>query len=149
MDDESEPGRGWVRALFRWLGAAAAIAGIVGLVFQMIEWADSRNPPPPVPTTSVDAGAPTSTVKANGDEQFVQAEQCVRIVRQAETLVLKAAPCGNGTQRVLARIERPVTDEGQAIELCKAEAPDYVDFHYSNWEKRSDFVDVVFCLAPA
>ncbi|MBQ1075218.1 hypothetical protein KBX06_18895 [Micromonospora sp. C31] len=144
-DDENESDRGPWRPILRWLGAAAAIAGIVGMVFQVIEWAGSRTPP----TTQVGAGASAPAEKANGDEQFVQAGQCVRNVGDAESPVLKIASCGQGTQRVVARIEQAITDETQADALCGEKAPGYADFHYSNWGKRSDFVDVVFCLVPA
>ncbi|MER7415534.1 hypothetical protein ABT346_01910 [Micromonospora peucetia] len=146
MDDENEPGRGGrLRALLRWLGAAAAIAGIVGAAFQVVEWAGARTES----TEPVGAGASVRATKANGDEQFVQAGQCVRNIGTTESPVLKITTCGPGTQRVVARIEQAITGEDQANTLCGDEAPDFTDFHYSNWGKQSDFVDVVFCLGPA
>lgn len=146
MEDENRPSRGrrlW--ALFAWLGAASAVAGILSLVFQVID----RDSPATPPTTQVSGAAVVPTVTANGDEQFLQAGQCVRNVGSTESPVFTIAACGPDSQRVVARVERAITDEAQARALCEREAADFTEFHYSNWEKRSDYVDVVFCLGPA
>ncbi|WP_327042923.1 hypothetical protein OG400_13685 [Micromonospora ureilytica] len=150
MDDEtgstaSRP----LRAVLRWLAAAAAIAGIVGVVFQVIEWAGSRATPAAEPSAGASPTVVTPTAKANGDEQFVQAGQCVRNAGDAASVVYAIAPCGPGAWRVLARIEQVVVDEAQADAVCEAQAPGFIDYHYSNWTKRSDYLDVVFCVAPA
>ncbi|WP_406059001.1 hypothetical protein [Micromonospora sp. NBC_00860] len=150
MDDEtgstaSRP----LRALLPWLGAAAAIAGIVGVVFQVIEWAGSRATPTAKPSAGASPTVATPAAKANGDEQFVQAGQCVRNAGDTASVVYKIAPCDRGTWRVLARIEQVVVDEAQADAVCEAQAPGFIDYHYSNWTKRSDYLDVVFCVAPA
>ncbi|MCG5452593.1 hypothetical protein [Micromonospora hortensis] len=149
MDDEtgsttSRP----LRALLRWLGAAAAIAGIVGVVFQVIEWAGSRATPEVRSSAGASPTVATPTAKASGDEQFVQAGQCVRNVGGVATVVYEIATCGPGTWRVLARVEQAVVDEAQADAVCEAQAPGFAEYHYSNWTKRSDYLDVVFCVAP-
>lgn len=147
MDDEmsSTPARP-IRTILRWLGAAAAIAAIVGAVFQVIEWAGSRSAPSGQVTGGVDAG---DTPKANGDEQFIQVGQCVRNTGSTESPVYEKATCGTGTFRVLARIEQAVADEDEADALCAERAPGYTEYHYSNWAKRSDYLDIVFCVSPA
>ncbi|TQJ20916.1 hypothetical protein FBZ33_1124 [Micromonospora sp. A202] len=33
--------------------------------------------------------------------------------------------------------------------MCEAQAPAFIDYHYLNWTKRSDYLDVVFCVTPA
>ncbi|MET8349455.1 hypothetical protein [Micromonospora sp. NPDC005206] len=150
MDDETGSTSGRLRAVLRWLGAAAALAGIVGVVFQVIEWVGSRDTPSA--EASVEA-SPTSaappTARANGDEQFVQVGQCVHNVGDAASVVYEITPCGSGTWRVLARIEQAVANEAQADALGEAQAPGFADYHYSNWAKRSGYLDVVFCVSPA
>ncbi|MFI6266004.1 hypothetical protein [Micromonospora sp. NPDC051006] len=79
----------------------------------------------------------------------MQAGQCVRNVGDADTMVYEIATCGPETRRVLARIEQAVTDEAQAGALCAAQALGFTDYHYSNWAKRSGYLDIVFCLGPA
>ncbi|MGN9776802.1 LppU/SCO3897 family protein [Micromonospora sp. H33] len=152
MDDENASPPGRRRSFLRSLGTlgvifgiVAAIATTVGVVFQVIERVGSDTSSP----ANVSAGDRHTALRANGDEQFVQVGQCVRDVGDAESPVYEIADCGPGTQRVVARVEQAVDDEKQAGAVCEKAAPDFVDFHYSNWEKRSDYVDVVFCLRPA
>lgn len=143
MPDGSGSTSGRLRSFLLWLGAAAAVAGIVGVTFEMIDRFGSDAAP------SSGTSAATGPAVANGDEQFVQAGQCVRNTGTEESPVLVIAPCGPGTQRVVARVEQAIDDEEQAESVCQQAAPDFADFHYSNWAKRSDYVDVVFCLGPA
>lgn len=134
---------------------AALITGVATLAStdRLPPWNSSIDASAPH-TRVADAGSPDTpggpaTPTANGDEQFIQAGQCVRNIGDAENMVLKIADCDSGTLRILARIAQAITYDYQADALCGREAPSYTDYHYSNWEKRSDYIDIVFCLGPA
>ncbi len=138
-DDDIEPtvaGRPGRWSILRWLTATAAVASIVAAVISVIEWTDSRTSAPQKTTGS---GAVT------GDESFVQVGQCVRNMSDTQDPVLKIADCGPGTLRVLARIEQKIDEGREADEACTKAAPEYTDYHYSNWARQSN-LNIVFCL---
>lgn len=151
MDDEVESAASGrkLSVILRWLAATAAVAGIVGVVFQVIEWVGDRTPSPPQASASVSPSGPGGPVRADANEQLIQVGQCVRNVGDAETPVLAVAPCEIGTLRVVARVEQVIADEDEAQAVCQRARPDFTDYHYSNWAKRSDYADIVFCLRPA
>ncbi|NLU80012.1 hypothetical protein HCA58_16785 [Micromonospora sp. HNM0581] len=155
MEDETGtrlgPRRPFLRLLFmagKILGAVAATATIVVGVFEVAE----RVAPQPAPavsesfTASSPATPTTSGLRANGDERLIQVADCVRNVADPESPVYELATCGPGTQQVVARLEQVIDDENQADALCAKEAPTFADYHYSNWAKRSDYINVLFCL---
>ncbi|NJP31784.1 hypothetical protein [Micromonospora thermarum] len=147
-NDESGSAHGRRGSFVRWIFVAAAVAGILGAVFEgfgVIDAVRSRTPP----ADEVSAGTSSAPARANGDEQFVQAGQCVRDIGTAGSTVLVIAACGPDTRRVVARVEGAVDGEKQVRAVCEQAAPGFADYHYSNWEKNSDYVDVVFCLGPA
>ena len=85
-------------------------------------------------------------MSALSDDRFLQVDQCVRNLGDAQTPLMKIADCGPGTMRVLARIQQTAAaDVGAADEACSKQAPSYTDYHFSAWTD-DPAVSVVFCL---
>lgn len=145
VSDVNQPvSRRWAKALL-WLTVLASVATIAGFLLDVGDLRKNRDSP------SRGAGGSTPTtapLTANGDEQFLQPGQCAKNTGTGDKLVLEIAKCEAGAMEIMARIEQAVSTDDEADVLCGKKAPGFVDYHYSNWERKSQFVDVVFCLRP-
>jgi len=122
----------------RVLGIVAAAATIIGTVVGVLQWIDWH------PGTAHRAGP---RVSAAPDDRFLQVDQCIRNLGDAQNPLMKIADCGPGTMRILARIPQKVTTDADAAaaEACRKQAPGYTDYHFSTWTDDPG-VSIVFCL---
>lgn len=148
----------------RWLHRTmtvtmAALLGAVGTILWIGQPAvmGKPDPSPPASVISVSSPAPATSgpvpsgpagKRGNGDEASIQVGQCTRNIGDEDNPVLQISECGAGTMRVVARIEQAITEDAQADALCGQAAPNHTDWHYTNWDQRPDYVDIVFCMQP-